>query len=169
MAAPLKKRLALDTNIVFDLAGDQAVARDFRDVCLERGYSLWLPPTAVEELVYFSESRDVSRKRLATKALNNLLLWKVRPFQLDDLDRHFAKRFSRLLRDRGLLPDDEDNDGRILGETAISGISMLVTSDGHILDMDREQLKIAFADSDLTTAVAPIHPRMILTALRGRH
>jgi predicted nucleic acid-binding protein len=169
MAAPVKKRLALDTNVIFDLAGDQAVAHDFRDVCLERGYSLWLPPTVVEELAYFSESRDVPRKRLATNALNNLLSWKVRPIQLDDLDRYLAKRFSRLLRDRGLLPDDEDNDGRILGETATAGIAMLVTSDRHILDMDREQLEIAFADSDLSKAVAPIHPRLILAALRGRH
>jgi hypothetical protein len=169
MAAPVKKRLALDTNIVIDLAGNLAVAHDFREICLERGYSLWLPPTAVEELAYLSESGDAARRKLALKALNNLLSWKIRPYQLDDLDRHLAKRFSLLLRDRGLLPDEEDNDGSILGEVAAGGIPMLVTSDRHILGMDREQLGIAFVDCDLPIAVAAIHPRLMLNALRGRH
>jgi len=169
MAAPVKKRLALDTNVVFDLAGDQAVAHDFREVCLELGYSLWLPPTVVEELVYFSDRGNPRERATALKSLNQLLSWKVFPFQLDDLDRYLAKRFSRLLRDRGLLPDEEDNDGRILGETSAERISMLVTCDGHILDIDREQLGIAFVDCDLPTAVAPIHPRLMLRVLRGRH
>lgn len=168
MAAPVKKRLALDTNLALDLAGNLAVAHDFREVFLERGYSLWLPPTAVEELTHFSESGDTARKKLATRALNNLLSWEIHPYQLDDLDRHLAKRFSWLLRHRGLLPDEEDNDGRILGETAAEGIPMLVTSDGHILDMDQEQLGIAFADSDLPTEVVPIHPRSLLAAMKAR-
>jgi hypothetical protein len=169
MGAPAKKRLALDTNLVLDLAGGLAVAHDFREVCLERGYSLWLPPTVVEELVYLSDGGSVDERVLPTKALNNLLSWKVLPFQLDDLDRHLAKQFSRLLRDRGLLPDEEDNDGRILGEASVERIPMIVTSDRHILGLDREQLGIAFVDCDLPVAVAPIHPRLMLNALRGRH
>jgi hypothetical protein len=169
MAAPAKKRLAPDTNLVFDLAGELAVAHDFREVCLERGYSLWLPPTVVEELVHLADSGGADEQALAAKALRHLLSWKVLPFQLDDLDRHLAKQFSRLLRDRGLLPDEEDNDGRILGEASAERIPMLVTSDGHILDLDREQLGIAFVECDLPLAVAPIHPRLMLNALRGRH
>jgi len=168
MAAPEKKRLALDANIVFDLAGGLAVVHDFREVCLERGYSLWLPPTVIEEVVYLSDSGSVDERTLAAKALANLLSWKVLPFQLDDLDRHLARQFSRLLRDRGLLPENEDNDGRILGEASAERIPMVVTSDGHILDMDREQLGIAFVDCDLPMVVAPIHPRLMLNALRGR-
>ena len=93
---------------------------------------------------------------------------KYRPYALDDLDRHLAKQFSRLLRDRGLLPDEEDNDGRILGEASAEGIPMLVTSDAHFLAMDREKLGIAFADSDLPTAVTPIHPRLLLAAFNAR-
>jgi hypothetical protein len=169
MATRPKKRLALDTNLAFDLATEAAVAHDFREVCLERGYSLWLPPTAVEELVHVSEVGGATEKNLASAALNHLLLWKILPFQLDDLDRHLANRFSQLLRERGLLPDEEDNDGKILGETAAERIPMLVTSDRHILDMDRDQLEVAFVDSDLPISVAPIHPRAMLKVLRGRH
>ena len=108
------------------------------------------------------------KKRLATKALNNLLSWKILPYELDDFNRRMAKRFSRLIRDRGLLPDAEENDGKILGEAAVKGIPLLVTSDGHILEMDREQLRVAFVDCGLTTAVAPFPPRSILSALRTR-
>jgi predicted nucleic acid-binding protein len=168
MAVPAKKRLALDTNIAFDLAGNLAVAHDFREVCLERGYSFYLPPTAVEELAYFSTSNTGRESELATIALENLLSWKILPFQLEDVDRHLARRFSRLLRDRGLLPDEEGNDGRILGEVSAEGIPMLVTSDRHFLDMDAEQLRIAFTDSELPAVVAPVSPRLMLNALRGR-
>jgi predicted nucleic acid-binding protein len=168
MAVPQKKRLALDTNVVLDLALGAPFAHDFREVCLERGYSLWLPPTAVEELVHFAETEKSSRGALAHSALTNLLAWKIQPFPLDDVDRFLARRFSRTLRDRGLLPDGEDNDGRLLGETAAGQIPMLVTSDSHLLDIDARQLQVAIADSDLSTFVAVAHPGRMLRALRGR-
>jgi hypothetical protein len=168
MVKPIKKRLALDTNLLFDLAGNSGMAHDFREVCQERGYSMWLPPTALGELVYFSGKGTVRERELAMEALKNLLWWKIFPMQLDDLDRHVAKRFSKLLRDRGLLPEKEDNDGRILGETATGEIPLLVTSDRHLLDMDRTKLEIAFADSELPITVVAVSPRSILKALRGR-
>jgi hypothetical protein len=169
MAAPVKKRLALDTNLAFDLAANLAIAHEFREVCLDRGYSLWIPPTAVEELMYLSEEGEIARSSLAVKALTSLLSWKIQPFPLADLDRYLAKRFSRKLRDRGLLPEEEDNDGRILGETSAAQIPMLVTSDRHLLDIDARQLEIALADSDFSTIVSVVGPRPLLRILRGRH
>jgi hypothetical protein len=51
MAAPGKKKLlALDTNLLFDLAADKDFAHTFREVYQERGYSLVVPPTAIQEL-----------------------------------------------------------------------------------------------------------------------
>jgi hypothetical protein len=46
MAAPGKKKLlALDTNLLFDLAADKDFAHTFREVYQERGYSLVVPPS----------------------------------------------------------------------------------------------------------------------------
>jgi len=36
--------LALDTNLLFDLAADKDFAHTFREVYQERGYSLVVPP-----------------------------------------------------------------------------------------------------------------------------
>jgi len=45
-----RKRLALDTNLVLDLAGEADFAHEFREVFHGRGYSLHLPPTVLGEL-----------------------------------------------------------------------------------------------------------------------
>ena len=44
MAAPgQKKQLALDTNVLFDLAAEKDFAHSFREVYQERGFSLEFP------------------------------------------------------------------------------------------------------------------------------
>ena len=44
------KPLALDTNLVLDLAGDAEFAHDFKEQFQQRGYTLLLPPMVVAEL-----------------------------------------------------------------------------------------------------------------------
>jgi hypothetical protein len=128
---------------------------------------LWLPPTAVQELALLAENKtDLKKKELSLKALSNLLAWKIQPFDLEPVQHGYAERFSRLLRDRLLLPEREVNDGLILAETSLKGLPMLVTSDSHIMDIDPAQLSIAFADRGLHP-VNPMHPRPFLNALRG--
>ena len=50
--APLAKLkpLALDSNLPLDLAADLDAAHTFREIFLERGYRLFVPPTVVTEL-----------------------------------------------------------------------------------------------------------------------
>jgi hypothetical protein len=48
MAAPeQKKKFALDTNVLLDLAADKDFAHTFREVFQEKGYALMVPPTAI--------------------------------------------------------------------------------------------------------------------------
>lgn len=47
MATSPKKALALDTNVLLDLAGEKDFAHDFKHEFLGRGYSLLIPPTVV--------------------------------------------------------------------------------------------------------------------------
>ncbi|MBM3878377.1 MAG: hypothetical protein FJ387_01445 [Verrucomicrobia bacterium] len=49
-AASPKKQLALDANLLFDLAEERDFALEFREVFQDRGYRLFLPPTALHEL-----------------------------------------------------------------------------------------------------------------------
>jgi hypothetical protein len=41
-----------------DLAGGEDYAHTFREEFLQRGYSLWLPPTVSHELLHASETKS---------------------------------------------------------------------------------------------------------------
>jgi hypothetical protein len=49
-----KKSLALDTNLLLDLAGEKDFAHEFQEEFSNRGYSLLVPPTVVAELAFFA-------------------------------------------------------------------------------------------------------------------
>ncbi len=55
MEASSRKRLSLDTNVLFDLADRKDFAHDFREAYQRKGYALVIPPTVVAEL-YFLRS-----------------------------------------------------------------------------------------------------------------
>jgi predicted nucleic acid-binding protein len=164
--AAQKKQLSLDTNFVFDLAGDKDFARDFREVFQSKGYALVLPPTAANELHFiFTHGGSAAERELARMALTRLLQWGIRPFDLDSTAEAICGQFVRGLFQQHLLPEDEFNDGLILAETSLAGIQMLVTSDKHLLDMDEDALRLAFNEADLLP-VSPAHPKKLLRALR---
>ena len=56
MAGSPKKRLALDANLLLDLAEGKDFAHEFRDEFHARGYELLVPPTAAGELNVLSAS-----------------------------------------------------------------------------------------------------------------
>jgi hypothetical protein len=47
MEARSRKRLSLDTNVLFDLADWKDFAHDFRQACQGKGYTLVISPTVV--------------------------------------------------------------------------------------------------------------------------
>ena len=61
MAASSKKSLALDTNLLLDLAGEQDFAHDFKEEFSRRGYAL-LVPTVIAELATLTTSRRPSNR-----------------------------------------------------------------------------------------------------------
>jgi hypothetical protein len=67
--------------------------------------------------------------------------------------------------DSSLIPVTEQNDGKILAQTPLVGIPMLVTSDKHLLDIDEDVLLLAFNEADLLP-VHPVHPKRLLRVLR---
>jgi predicted nucleic acid-binding protein len=136
MATPgARKRFALDSNILIDLAGEADYAHTFREEFQQRGYSLWLPPTVAHELLHASETKSDPDAAVARAALARTLDWQIFPIGLSSLDVGIADIFARNLRHSGLLPHDEHNDGLILAETSLAAIPILVTSDHHLLDI----------------------------------
>jgi hypothetical protein len=165
MAASPKKQLALDVNVLLDLAEGWDFAQDFREEFLRRGYGLFVTPTAAGELNILSLYAAKPTRSFALQALQELRRWEIQPCPLSDLNLAIAERFSRRLVERRLIPEEEWNDGRILGETSVSGIPLLVTSDKHLLDIDDDALLLVFNEADLPP-VRPAHPKRLLRAVR---
>ncbi|HEX4123011.1 MAG TPA: type II toxin-antitoxin system VapC family toxin [Verrucomicrobiae bacterium] len=156
-----KKLLALDTNFLLDLARKELFAEDFRDFFRRLGFQLLIPPTVVAEIAVASEDDSDEKRVLALKVSRNLIRWGLQPFPVNSAGEFIAERFSARLREKGLLPFDEINDGIILAETSLGGISILVTRDKHLLGIDETSLSMAFNDADLAP-VNPAHPRRLL-------
>ena len=115
----------------------------------------------VSELAIATENSSEEKRTLAQKALKNLIGGKIKPFAVNSVGDFIAERFSQSVRDKRLLPFEEVNDGIILAESSIAGISILVTRDKHLLDIDETSLSMAFNDADLAP-VNPAHPKRLL-------
>jgi hypothetical protein len=168
MGAPQQsKSLALDTNLLLDLAAEEDFAHTFREVFLEKRYLLHVPPTAIHELTHAAINKTGDDQLNAHRALSLLRAWSIQPFDVSPVDHGIAEHFAWRLIERGLLPEEELNDGEILAEVSLGNIPVLVTSDHHLLDMDEARLLTVFNDSDLPP-VRPMHPRNLLRAVRAR-
>ena len=109
--------------------------------------------------------KDAKQQELAVVALEKIGVWKCRPFELSPTQMAIASRFAARLMDASLIPETEQNDGKILAQTSLVQIPLLVTSDKHLLDIDEEALLLAFNEADLLP-VHPAHPKRLLRALR---
>lgn len=160
-----KKQFALDTNLPLDLAEGEDFAHHFIESFRERGYAFKIPPTAVQELTLLAFDGTAGKRKKALVALQNLRQWGIEPYDLKSVGHGITEQFARRLILKRLLPEDEFNDGLILAETSLAQISILVTSDKHLLNIEESDLRITFDESDLAQ-VAVFHPKQMLKALR---
>jgi len=165
MVVSPKKSLALDTNLLLDLAGEKDFAHEFKEEFFRRNYSLFVPPTVVAELAFFASMEDAPQREIARVALEKIGVWKCQPFTLSSTQLAIAFRFATRLMDSALIPETEQNDGKILAQTSLAGIPMLVTSDKHLLDIDEDALLLTFNEADLSP-VHPVHTKRLLRVLR---
>jgi hypothetical protein len=117
-----------------------------------------VPLTVVAELAFFASLEGAPQQELANVALEKMSLWKCRPFTLSSTQLSIAVRFAARLMDSSLIPGTEQNDGKILAQTSLAKIPLLVTSDKHLLDVDEDSLLLSFNDADLLP-VHPSHPK----------
>ena len=164
MAAGPKKSLALDANVLLDLAEEKDFAHEFREAFATRGYSFLIPPTVIAELDLLATLGTAPQRRLADISLGKITTWGCRPFTLSSTDLAIAARFAARLLDSRLILETELNDGKILAQASLAGIPLLVTSDKHLLDIGEDALLLAFNEADLPP-VHPAHPRRLMRAV----
>ncbi|MGA2658504.1 MAG: hypothetical protein ABSH34_13450 [Verrucomicrobiota bacterium] len=145
------------------MAGEDQFTQDFRRFFQAHGFEVFLPPTVSAELAFSVDRSDERKRSLARKALSGIVKWGLIACPMKPVWEDIAVRFSERLRERGLLPPDEKHDGEILAETSLMGVPVLVTRDGHLLDIDETSLVVAFQEADLVP-VQTVHPRRFMQA-----
>ena len=113
-----KRQLALDANILFDLAEGKDFAHTLKEVLQERGHSLKVPPTVIQELLYYADEKKCDESAIAIKALREMRSWGIIPFDLIPTGHALTEQFSQKLIRKGFLPEGEFNDGLILAENS---------------------------------------------------
>lgn len=152
-----RKRLSLDTNVLLDLAAGYRFAVDFKEEFQRRKYALQVVPGVMAELNALERKGHDEQRDRASMALDNLLGWDITPVILTDVEKTWRKNFMSIVAERRILPAKEVNDARILADTGIAQVPLLVTSDGGILNADPFALSLAFEDAGLCV-VRPAHP-----------
>jgi hypothetical protein len=109
--------------------------------------------------------RQAPQSDFAKTPLAKLGNWQCEPFVLSATGLAIAHRFGERLIDLRLIPETERNDGKILTQTSLVQIPLLITSDAHLLDIDEDALLLSFNEADLLP-VHPVHPKRLLRALR---
>ncbi|MGA9451645.1 MAG: hypothetical protein WBW41_09945 [Verrucomicrobiia bacterium] len=161
-ALALKRRFALDTNVLIDLGERLPFAHNFRATYQAQG--LAVPPTVVQELTHIAFNGSPPVCKFAFEALANMRQWDILPFDLVSVGHGITELDAQRLMREGVLPDDEFNDGLIVIETALASIPILVTSDNHLLSVNPAELTRVLAECDLPP-VTIYHPKALLRAI----
>lgn len=147
--------VAVDTNVLFDLADDLNDVVDAVSLIRERlsGSQFLIPPTVHQELASWVVRGDVHKQEVARKAIRICRLWRIVPATLTAVRHGIAERIAEQIRERGLIPHEEINDSLVLAESALLECSLLLTSDGHLRGIDFEHLTLELRVFDASAPV----------------
>ena len=150
-------RLAVDTNVLLDIAEELDDVLDAADVVADR-----LPeaeqlatPSVLDELAYLADFGLTQPVRLSARKAIQLLRNKdrFRPILELPFAPEKAGELAGEFRRRRLLPDGEVHDSLILAETVLLDCNILLTSDEHLRSIDHQQLTWLLNQRDLTAPV----------------
>ncbi len=149
---PRLRPIAVDTNILFDLVQEVEVVIDCFETIARRipNSSIVVLPTVILELRKGAKSGDPKVQVIAAKALSNILNpWGFIPVNFIPVGHGIVEQIGRKIRASGLIPEEEIHDSFIVAEAALYGATLLISSDGHINDIDQKRLKLELDASDV--------------------
>ena len=148
--------IAADTNVLFDLAADQGTAWDAIGLVKKKipFNQLVVLPTTVQELAFIARrGSSAEAKKLALKAATSLRTpkWDFTPLNCVPVGHGIVEQIARKLRDGGLIPEEEENDSLTLAEAALANVTLLLSSDKHLKDIDATALKLLLDGCHVST------------------
>lgn len=129
---------------------------------------LLVPQTVAQKLFVISQSADSSGAELALSALQNLLRWHFKPFNLVAVGHGIVEQIGYKIRAEGLLPDEEENDSFIIAECALMDIGILISRDAHMTDAHDSGMLTRVLESCDVSGVIIQHPSQILRKFAPR-
>jgi predicted nucleic acid-binding protein len=150
-----KPLVAVDTNVLLDRANEEDLVIDAFETIQRKlpSVEFIVTPTVIEEIALKAENGDTALdRRLARRALSSLLNpWGFRPMNFVPVGKGIVAEIAQRLRRAGLIPDSELNDSLIVAEAALTGATLLLSSDAHIKDIDYTRLKLILDAADAGT------------------
>lgn len=162
---PLKpKSVAVDTNVLFDLANGDEEAHLALAVIRARlpNVNVVVTPTVVQELSWLAEHADEPEtKRLAILAATSLEKWGISAANCRSVMHGIIEQAANEISRRGLIPPNEVHDALIVAEASSAQCSMLISTDGHMWKADFTVLNGVLVGRDLYPIVL-VSPRKII-------
>jgi len=149
---PKLTQVAVDTNVLLNLSNGDEVVIDCFDTLRRRLANLQviILPTVILELTDIAESNEHPAKMLARKALESIVgVWKFQPVNCVPVGHGIVEQIGNKIREKGLLPEAEIHDSFIISEAALYGVTLLISSDAHIKDINQPMLKLALDHCDV--------------------
>lgn len=163
---PKPQLIAADTNVLIDLAAKDPIVLDcFSTVKIRLDNPpILVLPTVIQELAYIADLGETAKARdLALKALRSLLHpWNFQPVNCVPVGHGIVEETARKIRAKGLVPEEEVNDSLIVAEAALVKITVLLSSDSHLKDIEQSELKAVLERCDLPTPLI-FSPKKIVT------
>ena len=136
--------IAVDTNVLIDLAdGDEIVIDCFSTIRRKfPNAPIIVPPTVIAELADIATDGDSeSEKESALSALRKIRgEWGFNPINCVPVGHGIVEETARKIRAAGLIPNEEIHDSFIIAESALANVTLLLSSDGHMKDINQPAL-----------------------------
>lgn len=148
--------IAVDTNVLLDLADAVDDIVDAFQLIRDRipTRQFVMPPTVAHELAHEATQAETSKLQArGRRAFREARQRDIRPVDLIAVRHGIAEEVGRRVRQAGLLPEEEINDGLLLGETALLRCAILLTTDSHLRGIPHEALTLELQALDLTAPV----------------
>ncbi|WP_404425404.1 hypothetical protein [Nibricoccus sp. IMCC34717] len=156
------KLVAVDTNVIFHLAEDHAPSLNLILRLIRRGYTPIVTQTVVQELAYaYSFSKEASKRKVAEKALRNLLNWGIQVINLKPVGNGICDVVADKIGSKHLLPPSERHDAFVVIEASFCAAVFLCSWDNHLLHADNAALNQILSEHDLNP-VSILPPSKVL-------
>ena len=159
--AEKRQRVAVDTNVLLDLANKEEPVNDAVATIRRRikPVAIVVTSTVLHELANLvdnGETQEIRRSaRLAAERLHRA--WRFEPIELSPVENGIVEHIATRLLDQGLLPREEVHDAFVLGEAALLNCTILLTSDSHLREIDYRAaaLELKACDVEMPVIATP--------------